>query len=313
MYPSRIRLSISTLELFHTCERLYQLIELLQGDNERVTTPVHIFGQAWGVGVVRYLLTGDMDEAVYKAWLAYYPVLEDNQRIEELCFHGLMAAKGRMDAIRSDWEIATFKGKPAIELGFRLNINDRFYFESAMDAVLRHKSTGGYGVLENKHTFSWLDDITPMYKNSFQGLLYSTVLDRIAEQPINSYELRYFVGQFKSSEPWKPIIHSFPWKKTLLDRLNLFMTLGLDVQRIQQCLDTGIFPMRGQSCLKYNRPCFFFNMCHMRAGDTPKTDEYVLKNKSDHVKEIESLVQFEFDLSTLVKDHIQRVQLGEGG
>lgn len=309
MYPTRIRLSISTLELFHTCERMFQLVELLQNAaNERATTPIHIFGQAWGVGIVEYLLTGKLDAAVYKMWLAYYPLLEDHQRTEELCIHGLRQAQGKLDAIRSEWEIATFNNKPAIELGFRLNINERFYFESAMDAALRHKGTGGYGVLENKHTMSWLDDITPMYKNSFQALLYSIVLDQVSGQELNSYELKYFVGQFKSSELWKPIIHVFPWKKTLLDRLNLFMTLALDVQRIQQCLDTGIFPMRGHSCLRFNRPCHFFNLCHMRKGDTPKDDAYIEKNKSSHVKEIESLVQFEFALPELINNHIARVK-----
>lgn len=310
-YPSKIRLSISTLELFHTCERKYQLIELIQGNEaEREESAIFTFGQAWGAGVVEYLLTGSLDAAVYKAWLNYRPGLEDSGRTEEVCFHGLRMAEQRLKAMRDEYEIAEFNGKPAIELGFRLNINDRFYFESAMDAALRRKRDGSYSILENKHTYSWLEDITPMYKNSIQGLLYSITLDAIAKQELGHYELNYFVGQFSSKSPFTPKIHLFPWKKTLLDRLNCFLSLSLDVQRLQQCVDIDLFPMRGHSCLRFNKPCYFFGTCQMRSKEVKKTDEYILKNKNEHVKEIESQVQFEYNLPELIKNHIERVQEG---
>ena len=308
MYPSRIRLSTSAHQLLLECERKWQLTLLLKGAAERSDSAIFSFGHGWGAGVVQYLLTGSLDAAVYHAWLAYWPLLEDDKRCEELMFIGLRAAKARLDSIRRDWEVATFNGKPAIELGFRLNINKSFYYESALDAALRHKTDNHYAVLENKHTMSWLDDITPMYKNSSQALIYSVILDKIVEQPIATYGLNYFVGQFKSSDLYKPIIHFFPWRKTLLDRLNFFIALGMDVQRAQTMMDMNIFPMRGHNCMNYGRVCEYFGTCQLRSGDRPKTDQDVEEEKTQHIKEIECTVQFDLELDDIIKDHLQRVR-----
>lgn len=319
MYPSRIRLATNSHLLLLRCEREFQLIELLQGAEAEddysfslaEESPILTFGHAWGEGVAEYIATGSLDAAIFKAWTSYYPHLEDEEkgRLEEFCFQGLKVAKDKLDGIREDWEIPTFEGKPARELGFRININKRFYYESAIDAVLQHKREGHLGTLECKHTFHYLDDITPMYKNTSQALVYSIVTDRIAKQLVGQYHLHYFIGQFTKSDGLHlPRIQHHRWKKTLLDRLNFFVALGMDVQRLQMMMDTGIFPMRGHSCLRYNRPCQFFGTCHMRSGDTPKTDEYIEKHKSAHVKEVESRVQFVFELDDIVREHLEAVQ-----
>ncbi len=311
VYPSRIRLSTSAHDLLRQCERKFQLTYLLRGGEERddEESPIFSFGHAWGAGVVNYLLSGRLDEAMYRAWLAYWPNLEDHQRCEELVFYGLRAAQPKLDKIRQGWEIATFKDKPAIELGFHLDINDRWFYQSAIDAVMVQKSdTPRYAVLENKHTMSWKEDIMPMYKNSGQALCYSIVVDEVAQQPILEFPVHYFVGQFMSSDLYKPRIHHFEWKKTLLDRLNWFISLGMDVNHGQQCLDLNIFPMRGGSCNDFGKVCPYFGDCQLRANDVPKTDADFERDKTSHVKEIEASIQFRFDLNEVISRNLQKVR-----
>lgn len=311
MYPSKIRISTSSWQLLHRCEREYQLVELLTGASGEEHSPIFSFGHSWGEGVMEYLQTGSLDAAIWRSFLSYWPFLEDakKMRLEEFVYHGLMAAKGKLDQIRAEWEVAIFNGKPARELGFHIDINDRFYFESAIDGVLKKKSDEPrYAIVENKHTMSWLDDITPMFKNSSQGLMYSIVIDAMTQQTLGDYTLNYFIGQFKSSTPDRPVIHFYPWRKTLLDRLNMFYALGMDVQRLTQMLELNLFPMRGHSCLRYNSPCPFFGTCELRANDTPKTDEYVLKNKTEHIKEVEASIAFRYTLDDIIKDHIAKAQ-----
>lgn len=311
MYPSRIRLSTSNLDVLLRCDREFQIDELLVGGQPaESTSAIFTFGHSWGEGIMEYLVTQDLDAAIYHAWRSYWPHLEDESsgRLEEYCFHALKNAKEKLDMILRDWKVATFNGKPARELGFHLDINERFYFQSMMDGVLEHRREGHFAVLENKHTMSWLEDITPLYKNAFQALMYSVVLDKIANQLLGAYNLHYFVGQFVLKEFPKVRIHHFPWRKTILDRLNLFLSLGMDVQRLQMMLDMNLFPMRGKSCLRYNRTCPHFGTCQLRSNDIPKTDEYVEKNKTAHVREVEASIQFRFKLDEIVADHLRLVQ-----
>lgn len=308
LYPTRIRLGTTSLLTLHRCEREYQRDELLQGGEGLRSNPVLVFGHAWGEGIMEYLQYGDLDRAVYHTWKSYWPQLESDIRLEEMAFYGLRAAKGKLDAILRDYEVAEFEGKPARELGFHLDINERYYFTSMMDGVLRHRRDSHLVLLENKHTHSWIDDISPMYRNSSQALMYSIVLDRIARQTLGMYNLHYFVGQFVKQELPKVRIHHFEWKKTLLDRLNLFVSLGMDVAHLQQCVDTNIFPMRGHSCFSFGRPCKYFGVCQLRSTDVPHTDDSIEKTKSEHVKEVEASVMFRFTLDEIVAEHLKLVE-----
>lgn len=298
MYPSKIRLSYSTLELLNLCERKLQMTKLLRGYDEREESEHFSFGNGWGAGVISYLLHGNMDTAIYDAWLAYFPSLESDKKTQEILFNTLRVAKPRLDTYRQEYKIAEFDGRPAVELSFRIDINERFYYVGYIDGVTQHKTDGHYSVLENKHTSLWVNDIDPIYKNSGQALSYSIVLDKLAKQNIGQYGLNYLVAQYKR-DLYEPTIHIINYKKNLLDRLRWFYTLGVDVDRLTQMLKLNVFPMRGGSCLSFNRPCKFFGMCQLQVNDRPKTDADVEDTKE---------YQFTYTLDELVKDHLARVQ-----
>lgn len=302
MNSMNIRLSHSALESFLTCERMFQLDRLLEGENKKEDFPATVFGKAFGEGVSTYLLTQDPEFSLWKAYLAYFPQLEDDKRTEEILLNLLVCAMPRMDDLLQDWEVATFGGKPAVELSFRLNNlsteSPNTYFVGYVDVVLRNKWNGRYAILENKTTGLNLLDLDPMYKNSGQALGYSIVLDRIAGAEHSEYDVLYLIGQLKSttSGGFSPLVHIKEYPKTLQDRLNWFIGLGMDVNRLGQMLELEVFPRRGGSCLQYMRPCKHFSTCSMQVLDRYKQ---IPEDTIDY--------QFVYDMDDLIESHLSRI------
>lgn len=294
---SKIRLSHSALNTFHTCERLFQLDRLLEGSPDKEDYPATVFGRAFGMGVSTYLVTQDSDKALFAGWLEYYPILEDEKRTEEILLNLLKISFPKLDDLLLDYEVAIFQNKPAVELSFRLEINERIYFVGYGDVALKNRWNGRYAILENKTTGLDLYDIDPLYKNSGQALGYSIVLDKIAGAENTEYDVLYLVGQLKSKSNggFSPLVSLKTYPKTLQDRLNWFISLGMDVNRLEQMLEMNVFPMRGSSCLQFMRPCRFFGVCNLQALDRYKEIE-------EDTKEY----QFTFNLHELITDHIER-------
>lgn len=294
-----IRLSYSALISFLTCERMFQLDRLLAGEQERETSPSLSFGHSFGEGVATYLLTQDREVSLFKAFTSYFPRVEDKNKTEEVAYNCLICAFPYLDDLLLDWEVATFEGKPAIELSFKLFIVDNeeysIYFVGYVDVVLRNKWTGKYAILENKHTGLNLHDIDPLYQNSGQALGYSIVLDRIAGKENSEYSVLYCVGQLDKSG-FSPKIHIKEYSKSLHDRLNWFISLGMDVNRLEQMLELKVFPTRGGSCLQYMRPCKHLGTCNLYSLDSMK-----------ELPPDEKEYQFEYHLEELINSHVDRL------
>ncbi|WCD44291.1 hypothetical protein Tiera_035 [Polaromonas phage Tiera] len=287
------------MDLLLTCERKFQLEKLLVTDVEREETEHTVFGKAFGTGIQTYLVTQDADRALYEAWLAYFPVIETDKKNQIGMMRALLAAFPKLDTLLEEYEIVYFNNKPAIELSFRINISEHFYFVGYFDAVLRHKVTKVCFVFEAKSTGLLLLDLDPVYKNSGQGLVYSIALDSIVGKEQSSYGVMYFIAQMKKDG--EVAIHVKPYNKTLLDRLNWFITLAQDVQRLDVMREMNVYPMRGKSCLNFNRPCKHFGTCGFKSQD-------VLKEREEDVIEYD----FVYELEDLVKDHVSRVKSKSG-
>lgn len=291
-----IRLSHTTMDIVHTCERKFQLDRLLVGAPEKRDYPATVFGKAIGAGISSYLTSKSEDKAVLDTYLSYYPIEEDEVRTEEKAINMVLTMIPHLDNILQDYEVAEFKGKSAVELGFRLNIDSKFYYVGYVDIVLRNKWTGKYAIMENKTTGLKLYDISCLYQNSGQALGYSIILDAITGKDNSEYEVLYFVGQLGSGNGFSPIIHTLPFPKTLSDRLNWFISLQLDVNKLHEMLDLNTFPMRGSNCLQYMRPCKYFGICHLHG-----LDEY----KESLIDEIE--YDFTYELDEVIKNHLERI------
>lgn len=289
------RLSYSTLQSLHTCERKFQLDKLLVSDFSREDSPSTIFGKAWGEGVTSYLQHQDQDLALLKLFLAYNPLLEDSKKDQAKCCYLLMATFPLLDNILQDWELVSFNDKPAIELSFRLNISSAYYFVGYVDFILKNRWTGKYAIFDNKTTGLALHDLSPLYQNSEQLIGYSIVLDQIVGEENSEYEVLYLVGQLdKSGFNPKPQLLSFP--KTLNDRLMWFISLGMDVKHLEEMEELGVYPKRGGSCLQYMRPCIHMGTCQLHSFDRPKERE-----------RDETVYDFTFSLEGLIENHVARI------
>jgi len=300
-----IRLSHSALETFLTCERMFQLDRLLEGEQEKRDYPATVFGKAFGEGVSTYLLTQEPDLALAAAWKAYWPILEDDKRTEEILLNLLLVTFPKLDDLLMDWEVAFFQGKPAVELSFRIDDlgsqpDHAIYFVGYIDLVLKNRWSGRYAILENKTTGLALHDIDPLYKNSGQALGYSIVLDQIAGEEHSEYDVIYLVGQIgtrSETSKFSPTVHVKTYPKTLQDRLNWFISLGMDTGRLEQMLELGVFPLRGKNCLQYMRPCKHFGTCTLQTLD---------RYKETTAEDDQIEYQFRYSLPQLIESHIHR-------
>lgn len=295
MAINRIRLSHSYQDTLHTCERLYQIERLLSGAQSiREAAPLSR-GHAFGKGVQVYMLTGDMDKALYHAWLAYWPQIEQRPKVSlHRTLHALMCAQRDLDALREKYEVVDFNGQPAVELGVKLNIDEVFYWSGAIDLVLRNKETGLIVVFEIKYTHYWMD-VEAMFYNSGQGLGYSIALDPIVGEEVTHYGVLYFICQDAKPKPQEIQFHVKEWEKTLKDRLKWFITLGLDVERIKRMRQLNHFPQRYQSCIRFNRICEQFGTCGLTTGEQERSQE------TDRYE-----YAFEFNLDDVIKNHLER-------
>lgn len=290
-----IRLSHSSLKTLHECERKWQLEKLLVDPSVREENEHTIYGRAYGTGIATYMVTQDPDLALYQAWLAYWPELESDKKSMAMCMSALMSAFPHLDTLLMEYEVAVFNDKPAVELSFRLDISDEYYFVGYIDLVLKNRFTGVYSVWDAKSTGLSLHDLSPLYQNSGQVLGYSVALDRIVGETLSSYDVGFVVGQL-DSRTLKVKTHTFTWSKTLLDRLKWFMTLGLDAAHLKSMAELGHYPMRDDSCLKFNRPCRYFGICNLHSSDI------------ERVREEDTIVyDFHYNLNELVEDHLRRI------
>lgn len=298
-----IRLSHSSLGTFNICERLFQLKKLLDtstyvGD---VGNPTFILGHAFETGVISYLKYQDKERAQFEAWLRWYHLSPegeysfptDQKRSPYILTKILKKAFPLLDDILLDHRIASFQGKPAIQLSFRINISENFYYVGFIDFILHNMITKKYSVWDCKSTALTLQDLTPIYIHSNQLISYSTVLDAIVGEELASYDISYFTAQLQDD----PKLKIYEFAKTLKDRLDFFISLKLDVQRIENLQSLGIFPKREKGCLSYNRPCSYLQFCSLHSLDNLQ--------KSEKIDDTE--YQFTFSLDDLIANHLKRI------
>lgn len=218
------------------------------------------FGTVVGIGIQEYMRTDSLSHAILQMFLAWEPDLMADDPKRKKSFWEAVFAVEKFAYIRhelfEDYEVATFNGKPAIELSFRITLPNGFYYRGYVDLVLRHRLTGKVVVLENKTTASKVTD-PAMYKNSFQGIGYSVVLDKIAPD-LSSYLVYYLVYNTNNYE-YLPL----PFPKSLSERAEWLMALHQQVQIISLYESTNLWPKKGQSCFNFFHPCPYYSTCNL--------------------------------------------------
>jgi hypothetical protein len=193
------------------------------------------------------------------------------------------------------WRI--FNKKPAVELGFRINIGQGFSYRGYVDVVLINKKSRELTVLEVKTAGQKY--IPPAkFQNSGQGLGYSLVCDFIAQTYKNvsssSYKILYFVYKTLATD-----FEFLPFPKSHSQRAYWIKQLLQEVEHIQGFERDDFWPMYGESCHSWGRDCAFLNVCNL-------SNEVILKDVNPQVKKEE--YTFDLSLMDLINAQLERHQ-----
>lgn len=293
-------LSYSSRLTLASCPKKLQLDK--HGEEKVDTSSVTFaFGHAIGAGVQSLLSGKEWNQVLLDMFFAWDVDLlgteEKSKKSFALAVYAVDKFQAYASAIRSDWELATFNGKPAVELSFRLDLQNGFVYRAYIDVVLKNKTTGELLVVEIKTT-SLTNLHEETYGNSDQALSYSLVLDKIAEGN-SSYHVWYLVYKSKEME-WE----TFPFTKSILDKAKWIKSITLDCRTLAMYIEEDFFPMRGQSCLDFFRPCVYYGMCGL-SNKALLASKRVLDERVE--KELKEEYTFCFTLEEIINQQLERV------
>lgn len=294
--PRFLRVSYSSNLDFHACPRYYQLNKLeaprIQSYQDNVT---FAYGHAVGEGIQQYLITRDINKAIWAAFLFWDTDYADADEKRAKSFPEAVAALLMLhelceDGLLEDYEVAYFNEKPAAELSFRIKFIHTTY-RGYVDLVLRHRITGELLILELKtSSATWVNHYA--YKNSAQAIGYSVILDKIAPGT-TSYSVLYLVqltklGKFEVFEFPKTLHQRALWIK---DRLWDEQVL---VGMAQSYGNYGIWPTHGESCTRFGKTCQYMDSCHL------STENQMAPLRENQLEE-DTVYDFEFTVEELLE------------
>lgn len=315
MMAGAYALSYSTLGTLHSCPRKFELDKLTakeeaEGHEDNLD---FLFGHCVAMGIQCILAGEELELAKFHAMLAWNgDILQEATQAKKKnkTFPFAMYAIDQFwllkDAFFDGWEVAMFNGKQAIELSFSITHINGYTYYGHVDVVLFNRELNMYRVLELKTT-SFTNVHESIYKNSNQALGYSVVLDKIAEAAgtgaANSFDVFYLVYKAGARE-FEPM----PFPKSRSQRAIWLQDLVLDTEVIELYKKVGTFPMRGESCFNFFRPCEYFELCGLgnEAFHHPHLDS--IKIEGELIPQ-----EFQFSLPELIENQMAALGLGDSG
>jgi hypothetical protein len=304
IHPNLKLLSHSSAVKLHRCPRRFELYKLMitQAQAQEEGDEHLNFGSIVGLGTQEYLLHGDYNKTIMKMFMKWEEILDDDkgEKAKKTFWHAIHAIDkfvGIRTGPLSNYTVATFDNKPAIELGFSIDCGSGFYYRGFVDALLIDKRKNELIVYEGKTTtFSSLDEA--MYKHSGQSLGYPLIVDSIARrlgcELGSSYKVLYNVYKSKVYE-WEIM----PFIKNRTDRARWIKQLLVDIGHIVEYALENNFPMHGESCFEFFRQCPYFGICELPSVHLIGPLEKVPVKVEDMEK-----YQFHFSLHQLVEDQL---------
>jgi len=289
------QLSHSSLNLLHTCPRKYQLTKLC-GRQEQDSEDLE-FGKAVGYGIQQLLLGRSVVDVFFDVFLGWKRDIEEDSpainRKKKTIWHALSAIqifeRTHLIQLNNHYEVATFNEVPAVELGFRIKIGADYYYRGFVDVVLIHKVKRELLVVELKTTAAkYIHEAK--FANSSQGLGYSLICDFIAQQHpdviASSYRILYLVYKTTLLE-----YEEMFFSKSHSQRAQWIKEMLVEVDTMEIYDREDCFPMHGESCESWGRPCDFFGVCNL-------SNDVLLKNPPTDYK-IEADIDFTFNISLI--------------
>ena len=283
--------SYSMLLTLHSCPRRYQLVKArAAGGGSQSMNVDFAYGHTVGAGVQNWLVTGDLDIALFNGFMAWrIPYEASIDKSKKTLWNALLAVMKYPDFHREvldEWEVLVLpNGKPAIELSFSVDFENGYKHYCHVDVILINKRTKQLAVQENKTTGSKSVE-EAYYANSSQALSYAVLLDQL--QVDASYEVFYCVYSTTSRE-WQLL----PFTKNNTLRAEWINDVKLDHAAISTYRSIEFFPKRGESCFSFNRRCEFFGECNL-TGHLPPMKELPATEEAEPT-------DFQFTVSQIIQ------------
>lgn len=316
-------LSYSRRATLHSCPRKFQ-IENALGVKERVDSVTFSFGHAVAAGVQDYFQHHSLQSAVIACCKHYTAAWSDfgsasEQRGKKSVWYAINAVCVFVKSLESllaggitslqNWELAYLaNNKAAIELQFRILLDNQFVYEGHIDLVLVNKLTGEYAILELKTT-TFRDPHDAQYGKSDQALSYSIVLDRAVGHTQASYRVFYLIYS-SSAQTWY-LKEFVKHAKMRLDWINNLVRDTDIISYYQASSESdGIpYPTNGASCYNFFRECEYYYTCEME-------DESILmmykSNRETASFDYTDRADFVFTLDEIINAQIARIEEGSG-
>lgn len=311
IHPNLKFSSPSSDELFRRCKRKFQLYRLGNMNqlpiNQEEDGDVNLsFGSVVGAGVQEILRTNNLADAYIKIFCMWKKDLDDEDGdSKKKSFWDALIAIDNFMHIRNnflqDYELVEFDGEPALELGCHIDCGDGFYHRNKLDALLMNKRTKELVCFEAKTTgMRYIHEA--MYKNAEQGLGYGIIVDAIAHRMGidvgSSYKVKYCIYMTHKRE-WE--IYDFT--KSLTSKVMWIKNRLMHKRDVSLCAEENYFPMQGESCLAYGRPCKYFDICHM--------DDKIILRDIDKIplidlEEDKKKYKFHFTLDEIIEAQIAK-------
>ena len=313
IHPNLKLLSHSSNVLLHKCPRKYELYKLSNKGNE--ATVDMSFGHLVGFGTQEYLVSGSRTAAYMSMLLNWDGDLCDDEsqdaeranKKKKSFWHGLIATDRFQEIAEgplADYEVAHFpdsSGKlvAANELGFTIDFSNGFTVRGFLDSLLRHKQSGALCCYEGKTTGGAANEAS--YRNSGQTLGYSLVLDAVATRlgiPLtDNFDVKTVIYQATAGE-WEV----FTFTKSHTQRALWLKNILLDIKHIAEYAEMEYFPMQGESCYDFFRPCEYFGVCETNNRYMFGGDEVAVKVDD------ESRYTFHFTLDEIIAGQLAKLE-----
>ena len=307
-------LSHSSRSTLNKCPRKFQLYRLngleneadsMAATNQQITFD---YGTCVGVGIQGVLEGKNMD-SVYIQMLMEWSVdfLDRNPKQKKSFWEAMLAVqqfhKLYLGGYMQEHELLYFTDpetgdkRPAVELGFKINLPNGYAYRGYIDGVLKHKLTGAVTVLEDKTT-SFRQVNSASYKNSGQALGYSVILDLLFPG-LSSYTVLYLVYSSTSRE-----YTELPFEKSAQQRAQWLTELLMDTKKIDMYEDFSLYPMNGDFCYDFFKDCEYLGLCTM---STERLTKMLTQKMLDGMAKREESYDFTFEFDELIQAQVDKI------
>lgn len=274
--PEKLRISNSSLNLFHSCERKLEFRKFYQNATRDSSVPGEV-GHALHQGTQHFLQHRDRDAAMFQMMLGYPMTMaekySEKMRTLEACY-ATQEAIFEYDKLY-DYQLSQVVANDgvtrfAVEVPFEITFKNFLLLDKIpvsyigfIDLLLYWIGEQAHIVCDIKtHRNDQLKDRTAVYMFDPQCLPYAIVLEKMLGMPIENLTIKYLDVFVDIREP-KVSMYTFHKSREMIE--DWARRMYIDLKQLDMYLRMGWFPRRHTACVNFQKNvCKFFAACEYR-------------------------------------------------